>query len=248
MSTLIIDIETVGEEWDSFDAVTKDVLTRWLHKTTTDKEEYQAKLDDIKNGLGFSPLTGFVVALGVYDLERKQGTVYYQNSGEATDERIGSFWYRARSETAMLAEFWEGVAQYETIVTFNGRMFDIPFLLHRSVANTVVPTVDLMRYRYLTQQIPPYHVDLADQLTFYGAMTKRPSLHMFCRAYGIESPKSHGVAGDDVAALFAQGRSRDIAVYNTHDLLATALLYEKWRTYLAPPLFRKPAEEIDFLE
>ncbi len=188
-----------------------------------------------------------MVALGVYDLERKQGTVYYQNGSEATDERIGSFWYRARSEAAMLAEFWEGVAQYETIVTFNGRMFDIPFLLHRSVTNNVVPTVDLLRYRYLTQQVPPYHIDLEDQLTFYGAMTKRPSLHMFCRAYGIESPKSHGVAGDDVAALYTQGRSRDIAVYNTHDLLGTALLYEKWRTYLAPPLFKKSIPDIDLL-
>lgn len=247
MSTLIIDIETVGEEWDSFDEVTKSALTRWLQKTTTDAIEYEARLDDIKNGLGFSPLTGFVVALGVYDLERKQGTVYYQNGSEATDERIGSFWYRARSEAAMLAEFWEGVAQYETIVTFNGRMFDIPFLLHRSVTNNVVPTVDLLRYRYLTQQVPPYHIDLEDQLTFYGAMTKRPSLHMFCRAYGIESPKSHGVAGDDVAALYTQGRSRDIAVYNTHDLLGTALLYEKWRTYLAPPLFKKSIPDIDLL-
>jgi hypothetical protein len=247
MSTLIIDIETVGEEWDIFDEVTKSALTRWLQKTTTDAIEYEAKLNDIKNGLGFSPLTGFVVALGVYDLERKQGTVYYQNSSEATDERVGSFWYRARSEAAMLAEFWEGVAQYETIVTFNGRMFDIPFLLHRSVANNVVPTIDLMRYRYLTQQVPPYHIDLEDQLTFYGAMAKRPSLHMFCRAYRIESPKSHGVAGDDVAALYAQGRSRDIAVYNTHDLLATALLYEKWRTYLAPTLFKKSIPDIDLL-
>ncbi len=82
MSTLIIDIETVGEAWDSFDTVTKDVLTRWLRKTTTDEEEYQAKLADMQSGLGFSPLTGFVVALGVYDLERKQGTVYYQNDGE----------------------------------------------------------------------------------------------------------------------------------------------------------------------
>ncbi|MFM2340197.1 MAG: hypothetical protein RLZZ360_833 [Candidatus Parcubacteria bacterium] len=247
MSTLIIDIETVGEAWDSFDAVTKDVLTRWLRKTTTDEEEYQAKLADIQSGLGFSPLTGFIVALGVYDLERKQGTVYYQNNGEEADERIGSFWYRARTEVGMLAEFWDGVRQYETIVTFNGRMFDMPFLMHRSVACGVVPTVDLMRYRYLTQQVPPYHVDLEDQLTFYGAMGKRPNLHLFCRAYGIESPKSHGVGGDDVRALYEQKRFREIATYNTYDLLATALLYEKWRTYLGPPLFKKAIPNIDLL-
>ncbi len=248
MSTLIIDIETVGEEWDSFDEVTKSTLTRWILKTANKPSEYDARLDDIKNGLGFSPFTGFIVALGVYDLERKQGTVYYQGSDDVPDEQIGSFWYRARSESKMLVEFWEGVQEYGTIVTFNGRAFDVPFLLHRSIVSHVLPTVDLLRYRYLTQQVPPYHIDLADQLTFYGAMARRPSLHMFCRAYGIESPKSHGVAGDDVARLFRDGRGRDIAVYNTHDLLATALLFEKWRTYLAPALFRTETPPVDFIE
>ncbi|MCU0678290.1 MAG: ribonuclease H-like domain-containing protein [Candidatus Pacebacteria bacterium] len=246
MSTLIIDIETVGETWDELDSVTQDGLTRWLHQTTRDTTEYEAKLLDIKAGLGFSPLTGNIVALGVYDIERKQGTVYYQSDESDADERVGAFTYRSRPEAAMLEEFWEGVAQYETVVTFNGRSFDVPFLLHRSVICEVVPTVDLMRYRYLTQQVPPYHIDLADQLTFYGAIQKRPSLHMFCRAYGIESPKSHGVSGDDVAGLYAAKRFRDIARYNAHDLLATALLYEKWRMYLAPTQFRKQAEPIDF--
>jgi hypothetical protein len=246
MSTLIIDIETVGESWDELDSVTQAGLTRWLHQTTSDTAEYEAKLLDIKAGLGFSPLTGYIVALGVYDLERKQGTVYYQSEEPSADERVGAFTYRSRSEAAMLEEFWEGVAEYETIVTFSGRSFDVPFLLHRSVICQVVPTIDLMRYRYLTQQVQPYHIDLADQLTFYGAIQKRPSLHMFCRAYGIESPKSHGIAGDDVAGLYAAKQFLDIARYNSHDLLATALLYDKWRTYLAPGQFRKQAEEIDF--
>jgi 3'-5' exonuclease len=246
MSTLIIDIETVGERWDELDSVTQEVLSRWLRQSASDTTEYDVKLAELKAGLGFSPLTGYIAALGVYDLERKQGTVYYQTDTSQEDERVGAFTYRPRNEAAMLAEFWDGVQQYEIVVTFNGRMFDVPFLLHRSIANSVVPTVDLMRYRYLTQQVVPYHIDLADQLTFYGAMSKRPSLHLFCRTYGIESPKSHGVAGDDVATLYAAKRFRDIAVYNSHDLLATALLYDKWRTYLAPGQFRKQAEPIDF--
>lgn len=247
MSTLIIDIESVGEEWDTLDALTQETLTRWLQKTSFDTSEYGARLEDIKNGLGFSPLTGQIVALGVYDLERTEGTVYYHDDEPGEDEHIGSFYYRPRTESRMLTEFWEGIQQYETMVTFNGRAFDLPFIIHRSVACGVVPTVDLLRYRYLTQQVPPYHIDLEDQLTFYGAMQKRPSLHLFCRAYGIDSPKSHGVRGDDVAALYRERKFREIAVYNTHDLLATALLYEKWRTYLAPPLFKKRADEIDLL-
>jgi 3'-5' exonuclease len=246
MGTLIIDIETVGERWDDLDETTKDSLTRWLRTSVYDEASYMSRLADMKASLGFSPLTGFIVALGVYDLERKEGTVYYQNDSEENDEKIGSFWYRTRSESAMLLEFWEGVSLYDTVVTFNGRAFDVPFLLHRSVVHSVRPSVDLMRYRYLTQQTPPYHIDLADQLTFYASMAKRPSLHLFCRAYGIESPKSHGVDGHDVAGLYYAKKSRDIAVYNTHDLLATALLYEKWREYLAPSLFKATPPLIDF--
>jgi 3'-5' exonuclease len=246
MATLILDIETVGEPWDAVDEVTRRVMTRWIDQTSRDEEEKSQRLATLKDGLGFSPLSGFIVALGVYDLERTEGTVYYASLAGGSDEKIGSFWYRPRSEEAMLQVFWEGALHYDTFVTFNGRAFDLPFILHRSVVCGVMPTVDLMRYRYLTQQVPPYHVDLQDQLTFYGAMSKRPSLHMFCRAYGITSPKAGGVGGDDVAALYHAKKSRDIALYNAGDLLATALLYEKWRTYLAPSLFRAEAEEIDF--
>ncbi len=244
MYTLILDIETVGEEWGTIDEVTQAQLLSWVCKTAGSEAEYASRVDDLKQSLGFSPFTGKVVALGVYDQTRKQGTVYYEST-QGEDDRVGSFFYRPRSEAMMLAEFWEGVTQYDTVVTYNGRAFDIPFILHRSVVHGVMPTVDLMRYRYLTQQVPPYHIDLADQLSFYGAMGKRPSLHLLCRAYGIESPKSHGVTGHEVAALYQAGRIHDIATYNTHDLLATALLYEKWCTYLAPSLFRQQAEEFD---
>jgi uncharacterized protein YprB with RNaseH-like and TPR domain len=247
MSTLIVDIETVGEVWDDIDDITQDALTRWAHKTASTDTDLVAMLNDIKNSLGFSPVTGHIVALGVYDIERQQGTVYYEVDDSTADERVGAFWYRARTEASMLAEFWDGVQTYDTVVTFNGRNFDLPFILHRSVANAVIPTIDLMRYRYLTQQVPPYHIDLADQLTFYGAMGKRPGLHLFCRTYGIESPKSHGVSGDDVARLYAERHCREIAAYNSYDLIATAELYTVWQKYLAPPAFRRERSDIDFI-
>ena len=80
-------------------------------------------------------------------------------------------------------------------------------------------------------------MDLQDQLTFYGAVRRRPSLHLFCRSYGIASPKVHGVGGDDIAELFARKKFRDIALYNARDVEATVQLYEKWLTYLAPQSF-----------
>ena len=243
MSTLIFDIETVGEKWKEFDETTKAVLTRWVDRIARSDEEKSNLLLDIEANLGFSPLTGFVVAIGLYDLEREKGVVYYVGEGDDEDKIDGAYTYKQRNEKEMLAEFWEGAKYYDTFVTFNGRTFDVPFLLHRSVVNGVKPTKNLMEGRYPSQQHSCRHVDLQDELTFFGAMSRRPSLHLFCRAYGVQSPKEE-VGGDDVAELFYAKKFRDIALYNARDVTATTALYQKWLEYLS---FKEKEESaIDF--
>lgn len=237
MATLIFDIETIGEDWQSLDSVTQETLTRWATRSARTDVEAAAHIKDIQEGLGFSPLTGSIVAIGVYDLERHEGAVYYVGEKTEVDIQESDFVYKQRTEQEILEDFWESARSYDTFVTFNGRAFDVPFILHRSVVHSVKPTVDLMEGRYLYQQKSARHVDLQDQLTFYGALHRRPSLHLFCRAYGIESPKGEGVSGDDVAELFASKKFRDIARYNARDVIATTALYEKWLEYLAPPSF-----------
>lgn len=242
MSTLILDIETVGENWSELDETTESVLTRWVNRSTKNEDEKKALLLDIENGLGFSPLTGFIVAIGLYDLERQKGVVYYTGDSNTPDVEDGEYTYKERSEKEMLAEFWDGAKHYNTFVTFNGRCFDIPFIIHRSIAREVKPTKNLMEGRYPYQQRTCRHVDLQDELTFFGAMQRRPSLHLFCRAFGIESPKGE-VSGDDVAELFLQKKFSDIAMYNARDVIATTALYKKWQDYLIYPT---PEQDIDF--
>jgi hypothetical protein len=234
MSTLIFDIETVGESWDAFDATTKLSLTRWIDRTADTPEAHAALLRDLKEGLGFSPLTGRIVAIGLYDVERAQGVVFYDTEGkEVAEHEVGEYVLKPRTEAAMLRDFWEGAKLYDTFVTYNGRGFDVPFLMLRSLVLGIAPTRDLMEGRYLSQQHETRHIDLQDQLSFYGALPRRHSLHLFCRACGIESPKQ-GVSGDDVAALFAQGKYQDIARYNAQDVRATSELFLRWRTTIAP--------------
>ncbi len=237
MRTLIIDIETVGEAWNDLDDTTQGVLARWIERSARNPEGKELQLKDLRGSLGFSPLTGSIVSIGLYDLERAQGAVYYIGVDTEGDEEVGDFVLKQRSEAAMLREFWEGALEYNTFVTFNGRAFDVPFIMHRSVAHGIKPTRELMKYRYLSHQSAPYHIDLQDELTWYGAMSRRPSLHLFCRAYGIISPKSDGVDGNDVAELFSSGKFRDIALYNSRDVVATKKLYELWLKNLAPASF-----------
>ncbi len=240
MRTLVFDIETIGEEWDELDAVTQHVLSRWIERTAKSDEERDAQLADLREGLGFSPLTGQIVAIGLYDLEQGKSVVYYQAPGAAAADIVeGDVALKVRSEKEMLEDFWRGAKSYDTFVTFNGRSFDVPFLALRSAINGVTPSRDLMDGRYLYQQKSARHVDLADQLCFYGAMMRKPSLHLYCRAFGIESPKAAGVTGDDVAGLFRAGKYEDIARYNVRDIVATAELYKRWREHLAPKSFTR---------
>lgn len=234
MSRLIFDIETVGENYDALDETTQDALTRWIKKEFGESgEDYETALSDLKNGLGFSPLTGEVVAIGVLDYDKNQGAVYFQAPGERVEDfEEDGVKFRAMSEEEMLGQFWQLAKLYHEFITFNGRAFDAPFLMIRSAIHKIHPTHDLMEGRYLYQQRGCLHIDLQDQLTFYGAMRKKGGLHLWSRAFGIESPKSGGVTGDDVSRLFREKKYLDIARYNVRDLRATGALYEYWDTYL----------------
>ena len=235
MATLVFDIETVGEPWNTFDNTTQKALARWITKSTKSQTEYDLEFKKLKEELSFSPLTGKIVSLGMYDIERKLGAVYYVGDGSGEVFSDGDFTYKERTEKELLEDFWEGADSYDTFVTFNGRAFDVPFLIHRSAILGVKPDTALLSQRYLNKQAIPYHVDLLDELTFYGAM-KRQSLHMYCRAYGIESPKGEG-GGAEVAELFHAKKFRDLAQYNAKDVIATTELYQKWKQYLAPASF-----------
>jgi predicted PolB exonuclease-like 3'-5' exonuclease len=138
-------------------------------------------------------------------------------------------------EIELLTAFWDVAKHYETIVTFNGRGFDVPFLYLRSALMKVpISRKDWLGYRFQTEP----HCDLAEQLTFYGVSgregaARRFNLDFYCKAFGIESPKSHGVTGSDVSTLLAAGRHRDIAEYCLRDVRATVLLYQIWKERLA---------------
>lgn len=238
---LIIDIETVGEDFNTLDKSTQDTLTRWIKKESDDEDEFKIALEELKNGLGFSPLTGEVVAIGILDYYKNEGVVYFQAPGEKISESAlrqaqggeEGITFKRASEKEMLEKFWDGARHYEYFITFNGRAFDIPFLMIRSAIHGVRPTKDLMRGRYLYQQnADAIHIDLFDQLTFYGALRRKGGLHLWSRAFGIESPKSGGITGDDIGRLYKEKKFLEIAKYNVGDLKATKALYEKWQTYL----------------
>lgn len=230
MPKLVFDIETIGEDYDSLDKTTQEVLTHWIKKESEGKEEYNIQLEELKNGLGFSALTGQIVAIGVLDVELNKGAVYYQNNGQIMEDfEKDGIKFKAASEKEMLEKFWEGAKKYHQFITFNGRAFDVPFLIVRSAVHKIRPTVNLMPPRF---NMPTNHVDLLDQLSFYGSVRKKGNLHLWSRAFDIKSPKDTGITGEDVGRLYREGKYLEIAKYNVGDLRATRELYMIWENYI----------------
>ena len=187
------------------------------------------------------------MAIGVLDGEKNKGVVYYQaptsspspqgrgagGEGETVEEEIDGIVFKKRTEKEMLEQFWQGAKGYHDFVSFNGRCFYVPYLMVRSAIHKIKPSKNLMANRYLNyQRDDAKHIDLRDQLNFYGAVRRAGSLHLYCRAFGIKSPKSDGVTGNDVAGLFKAKKFLDIAKYNVGDLRATKELFEYWKEFI----------------
>lgn len=219
--SLVVDIETIGTDFDTLDEMSKEYLLKFA-----DTEE---KVQEAIEGLAFSPLTGEIVAIGMLNPDTDNGAVFFQSPGEPRNSiKEEGIEFTADTEAGILKRFWDTVKHYDRIITFNGRGFDAPYLIIRSAIHKIKPTKDLMPNRFSATT----HIDLLDQLTFYGSVRRKFSLHMWCRAFGIKSPKEEGVTGHDVGDLFNQGRCLDIARYCTGDLYATKKLFEYWDRYV----------------
>lgn len=219
-SRIVFDIETLGKDVDSLDKEVKEYFFR-----TAASEEERA---EVAGSLSLYPQTAEIVAIGLYNPDMETGSVHFQAPGEAVlpfeEEGIQ---YVPSDEKGILESFWEVIPLYDEFVTYNGRGFDCPFIAVRSAVHRIKATRDLMPYRYNGP-----HIDLMDQLSFFGASRRKFSLDIWCRTMGIKSPKDEGVKGDDVKKLWKERKFLDIARYCARDIRATAELMKRWNDYM----------------
>jgi len=220
MSRVIFDIETVGKDFESLDLPTQQYLMRYAG--TEDERE------EIKDRLSLYPLTAEIVSVGLLEPESGKGFVFFQTTGNPLlPFEEDDILFESGTEYEILQKFWHAIKRYRQFITFNGRSFDCPFILIRSAVNRIKPARDLMPNRFAET-----HIDLLDQLNFFGASRRKFSLDMWCRTFGIKSPKAEGVTGYDVKDLFRAGRCLDIARYCVGDLRATRELLFHWENYI----------------
>jgi uncharacterized protein YprB with RNaseH-like and TPR domain len=223
MATVVFDIETVGFEWDTLDDAQRTYLSR-----NARSDEDREKLPET---LSLWPLTGRIVVLAMVNPDSGRGRVWYEKTDGRVEEKSsdGLFTFVGDTEPVFLGEFWKAITRFHRFVTFNGRTFDGPFLMLRSAALGVAVTKNLVGYRY---SVKP-HTDLLDVISFFGA-SRKWNLDFACKAFGIESPKEHGMDGYSVGPYYRAGRLREIALYGRRDVEATARLFQKLEKTLLP--------------
>ncbi len=237
MAKLVFDIETIGQPKERFDEGQLEYLFRDA-ESLAEPEKREARRNEIQRFFSLWPLTGHVVCIAMTNVDSLRNKVLFlagESKDAAAEAPMPEGYVPCSSETELLTKFWDVAAHYETVVTFNGRGFDIPFLYLRSaVLNVRITRKDWLGYRF---QVEP-HCDLLEQLTFYGVSgregaARRFNLDFYCKAFGIPSPKSHGVTGMDVGRLMAEGRAREVAEYCLGDVGATVRLYKVWNERLS---------------
>ena len=244
MATLVFDIETSAQPLENFDPAQQDYLFREADKLT-DPAASQTKREEITRLMSLWPLTSQVVCIAMLNAESQRGqSLYVADDFEDSESLLDAAdtgdggpvkFIPCADETELLTQFWEVAKKYDSVVTFNGRGFDVPFVYLRSaVLNVPITKKNWLGYRYAVEP----HCDLAEQFTFYsvggqGGAARRFNLDFYCKAFGIESPKSAGVTGNDVATLMAEGKFREIAEYCLRDVRATVELYKVWKERLA---------------
>ena len=220
MPTLIFDIETVGYDFDKLSPVIQKNILKNLN-TDAEKEGAMART-------GLSPISGEVAAIGLLNAETNQGKVYFQAPGsDLKDYEKDGVAYLVKTEKEILENFWADVKFFNQIVSFNGRGFDAPFIIFRSILYGLSPTKNLVPYRYGVKE----HFDLMDQLSFYGAF-RNYSLEALCDFFQIKNPKEQGVSGLAINDLFKNKEYQKIAEYCMRDVVATKELYEKVKKYV----------------
>jgi predicted PolB exonuclease-like 3'-5' exonuclease len=217
--TLVFDIETVpAHERRELPSTIAEALT----ESAKQKEMEPAAV------MGMSPFLGKVVSLAIGDGDAEGGiddVVVLAVPPPGFDASTCPKWLRLMDEAELLRSFWALCSRAETVVSFNGKGFDVPFLAVRSLIHGIPVRVDLMSQRFGLRP----HLDLFEVL---GQKGRGPSkLDVICWALGIASPKGE-MDGSMVAPTYERGDLVKIAEYNAHDVRATSAVYRRCRDLL----------------
>jgi predicted PolB exonuclease-like 3'-5' exonuclease len=210
MHFAIFDIETRIDK-----ALVKAVLHR--HEEISEEEAFDRTRTQVvarsRTGSDFLPLAFHVpvsIVVGTVNEARVLTNV----------EVLGAEGY---SEAAIVTAFWDRLERFDgTLVSFNGRGFDLPVLELAALRHACrIPRYfeGGFRYRYSDEA----HYDLYDFMTNCGMYSVRGGFHLLAQLIGL--PGKGAVDGAGVQALWEGGWLDAIHAYCRRDVIQTYFLF-----------------------
>lgn len=127
----------------------------------------------------------------------------------------------------MVELFWRGIDQHyskATLVTFNGRGFDLPLL---ELAAFRYGCASREYFRAGRHRFTGQHLDLMDWLGNFGGARLSGGLNLLSKLLG--KPGKMGVAGHQVYGMFRAGKLQEINDYCMADTLDTYFVFLRTR-------------------
>ena len=210
MQFAIFDVETRIDK-----RLLKDVLHR--REEIGDEEAYEQSRAQLtarsRTGSDFFPVAFHVpVSIVVGDV-----------NGDRVLTSVEVLGADAYGEEAIVRVFWDRLERFRgTLVSFNGRGFDLPVLELAALRyGCRIPRYfkEGFRYRYSDEA----HYDLYDFITNCGMYSVRGGFQLLARLTGL--PGKGDVDGAGVQALWEAGRLGDIHAYCRRDVIQTYFLF-----------------------
>ncbi len=224
---IVLDIETAGYDLDLLSESQQEFILRYAEKER-DEETRSLKRAEAIRYLSLYPFTSHVTAIGILNIENGKSSVFYLADEPEEYENVEKkLKCKSFSEEEMLINFWSYISKVNTVITFNGKNFDFPFLMLRSAVLRIKPSLDLVNLK----KNNIVHIDLLEQFSYHN-LVKKFNLDFYCNAFGISSPKTDIENGMEIKNMFNAGKYKEIARYCFNDLIATAELYKVWNDYL----------------
>lgn len=209
MSYLVFDVETRIDK-----ALLRQVL--FPHENIDDEQAFRSAREQVRRET--DGRTDFLAASFHVPVSIALG----YTSREGVLEEVTILKADRMGEAGIVRDFWRRLDAFSgTLVSFNGRGFDLPVLewqalRHRCSAPRYFGERNGFRVRF------GRHFDLYDFLTNHGAARLRGGLNLLARLLGL--PGKVDVSGADVERLWQRGDFESVHRYCARDVIQTYFL------------------------
>lgn len=218
-SLVVFDIETVPDTDLCSSLIGEDVSSETEEKKRQLMAQYHLDITDGANDFLRQPFHKIVTLSIIF----ANIATTPENHEEFSGIQILSLSKPSLTEKEIVSRFFSSIEKNSSrLVSFNGRIFDVPVLKYRAMINGIQSGYFYENDKYSYRYSHEWHCDLIELFSDFGASAK-VKLSELCATFKL--PGKMGVDGSQVSQLYDNGKYNEIRDYCEIDALNTYLLY-----------------------